>query len=91
VKYSPKVRVNVLLSAVTLTTWKGASTKSTCIFYTEESDSDEENSDSDANESSSGDVGQPVGDAVATIQAEISELDTIGFDETLLLDESVDM
>jgi hypothetical protein len=29
--------------------------------------------------------------AIATIQAEISELDTIGFDETLELDVSVDI
>ena len=32
-----------------------------------------------------------VEDAISTIQEEISELDTMGFDETLLLDESVDM
>jgi hypothetical protein len=36
------------------------------------------------------DVGLPVADAVEAILAEISELDTMGFDETLVLDESVD-
>ncbi len=79
------------MSVATLTTWNLAGTQSTYVFYTEESDSDDEISESVANEPSSEAVGQPVGDAVANIQAEISELDTIGFDETLVLDESVDM
>ena len=61
------------------------------LFYTEESDSDDENSVSVANPPSSEAVEEPVGDAIASIKAEISELDTMGFDETLLLDESVDI
>ena len=61
-----------------------------CV-HTEESDSDDENSESGANDPSSEDVGKPVADAIATIQAEILELDTMGFDETVVLDESVDM
>ena len=66
-------------------------TQSTYVFYTEESDSDDENSESVDDRASPEDAGKPVGDAISTIQAEISELDTMGFDETLLLDESVDM
>jgi hypothetical protein len=56
-----------------------------------ESDSDDENSVSVSNRPSSEAVEQPVGDAIASSQAEISELDTVGFDETPLLDESVDI
>jgi hypothetical protein len=74
----------------TSTTCNLASVQSTFAFHTEESDSDDENSDSVAKRPSSEDVGQPVGDAVEAILAEISELDTVGFDETLVLDESVD-
>jgi hypothetical protein len=50
-----------------------------------------ENSVSVSNRPSSEAVEQPVGDAVASSQAEISELDTMGFDKTPLLDESVDI
>jgi hypothetical protein len=67
-----------------------ASCTCTDIFHSEESDSDDENSVSVAERPSSEVVEKPVGDAVASIQAEISELDTVGFDESLLLDESVD-
>jgi hypothetical protein len=91
VKYTPKVRGNDLVSVATLTTWNLASTHSTDVFYAEESDTDEEDRDSVAGRPSSEDVGEPVGDAIATIRAEISELDTIGFDETLELDVSVDI
>jgi hypothetical protein len=78
-------------SVATLTTWNLAITQSTDVFYSEESDSDDENSVSVANPPSSEAVEEPVGDAIASIKAEISELDTMGFDETLLLDESVDI
>jgi len=61
------------------------------LFYTEESDSDGENSDSVGDRYSSEAVGRPVGDAISSIQAEIQVLDTMGFDDTIPLDESVDM
>ena len=81
---------NDLVSVATSTTCNLASTQSTFAFYTEESDSDDENSDSVAERPSYEDVGLPVADAVQAILTEISELDTMGFDETLVLDESVD-
>jgi hypothetical protein len=77
-------------SVATLTTWNLASTQSTDVFHLEESDSDDENSVSVANPPSSEAVEDPVGDAIASTKAEVSELDTVGFDETLLLDERVD-
>ncbi len=79
------------MSVATLTTWNLAGTQSTDVFYTEESDTDEDDRDSVADRPSSEDVGQPVGDAITTLREEISELDTIGFDETLELDVSVDI
>ena len=79
------------MSVATLTTWNLAGTQSTDVFYTEESDTDEDDRDSVADRPSAEDVGQPVGDAIATLREEISELDTIGFDETLELDVSVDI
>ena len=90
-KYSPKVRATVLVSVGTLKPCSFASTQTTYVFYTEESDSDDETSESVGDRASPEDAGRPVEDAISTIQAEISELDTMGFDETLLLDESVDM
>ncbi len=78
------------MSVATSTTCNLASTQSTFAFYTEESDSHNENSDSVAERPSYEDVGLPVADAVEAILAEISELYTMGFDETLVLDESVD-
>jgi hypothetical protein len=61
------------------------------VFCSEESDGDDENSVSVANPRSSEAVEEPVGDAIASTTAETSELDTTGFDETLLLDKSVDI
>ena len=58
------------------------------LFYTEESDSDGEDSNSVGGRHSSEDVGEPpVGDAVA----EIEELETTGINDTLPRDESVDV
>jgi hypothetical protein len=93
VKYSPKVRVNVLDYIATLTTCNVAGTHSTDAFYTGESDtsdSDSDSSDSVADQRYE-DVEKLVEDAVSTIPTEIRELDTIAFDETLVFDESVDM
>jgi hypothetical protein len=93
VKYSLKVRLNVLDYIATLTTCNVASTHSTYAFYTGESDtsdSDSASSDSVADQRYE-DVEKLVEDAVSTIPTEIRELDTIAFDETLVFDESVDM
>ena len=90
-KYSRKVRATTLVSVGTLKACSFASTQSTYVFYTEESDSDDENSKSVEDRATCDDAGKPVEDAISTIQEEIAELDTMGFDETLLLAESVDM
>jgi hypothetical protein len=72
----------------TATTYNIARTHSTCAFYTEESDVCE-NGNTVAI-SPSFPIGDTVENAVSTLGTEISELDTIGFDETVLLDETVD-
>jgi hypothetical protein len=62
-------------------------------LYAEESDVDKGDykiSDSITNRVSQ-DVGKPEKGVISTLEAEISELDIMGFDETLLLDECVDM
>jgi hypothetical protein len=71
-----KARATSSASVATLTTWNLASAQSTDVFYSEESNSDDENSVSVSNRPSSKAVEKPIGDAVASIQAEISELDT---------------
>ena len=60
-----------------------AGTESTDVFYTGESDGADENIDLFTNVT--------VEDSFSTLPAEIAHLDTIGFDEPLVLDESVDM
>ena len=90
-KYSPKVRATGLVSVGTLKTCSFAITQTPYVFYAEESDSDDEDSESVQNLATWEHAGKPVEDAISTIAAEISELDTMGFDENLLLDESVDM
>jgi hypothetical protein len=72
----------------TATTYNIARTHSKCAFYTEESDVCE-NGDT-VPISPFLPVGDTVENAVSTLGTEISELDTIGFDETVLLDETVD-
>jgi hypothetical protein len=72
----------------TATTYNIARTHSTCAFYAEESDVCE-NGDTVAI-SPSLPVGNTVENAVSTIGAEISELDIIGFGETVLLNETVE-
>ena len=60
-----------------------AGTESTHVFYTGESDGADENIDLFTNVT--------VEDSFSTLPAEIAHLDTIGFDEPLVLDESVHM
>ena len=93
-KYSPKVCATILVLIATPRTRNDASTQHTLVFYTEESDSDDsddENGESVTKPPSHESVGEPVEDAISTMRAEISELDTMAFDETVALDESVDM
>jgi hypothetical protein len=74
---------------MTCTTCNHARTHCTFTFYTEESDGFE-NGDT-ITISPLLPVGDTVGDAIAMLATEISELDTIGFDKTVLLDETVDI
>ena len=91
--YSPKVRANYLILGATRPTRIVVITKSTHVFYAEESDSSDDESDAGNSVCSSSTVG--VGDttenAVATISTEIMELDKIGFDETIDVNHSKDM
>ena len=62
------------------------------IFYTGESDSDDSADgyeDAVENKPTGEEVGNLFSDAVVTIQAEISVLDLVNFDETLLVDKSI--
>jgi hypothetical protein len=72
----------------TATTYNIARTHSTCAFYAEESDVCE-NGDTVAI-SPFFPVRDTVENAVSRLGTEISGLDTIGFDETVVLDETVD-
>ena len=78
-------------SSVTLTTWIISSTNSTYLFYAGESDTEDENSESVEIDPSSDEVKKLVEGTIPTLQAEIFELDIMGFNEALLIDESVDM
>jgi hypothetical protein len=78
----------VLGRNTTATTYNIARTHCTFTFYVEESDGCE-NGDTVAI-SPFFPVGDTVENAVSMLATEISELDTIGFDETVLLDETVD-
>jgi hypothetical protein len=73
---------------MTATTYNIACTHCTCTFYAEEPDGSE-NGDTVAILPSLS-VGDTVGDAISTIATKTSELDTIGFDEMINLDENVD-
>jgi hypothetical protein len=93
VQYSLKIGAILLVSFTTDGTCIFVSTQSTDTLYTEElevDDRDAEISDSVTNWLSQK-VGKPVQCAVSTLEVEISELDIIGFDETLLLHQSVDI
>jgi hypothetical protein len=70
---------------------KLTSTQSSHVFYTEESENGEENACTVENRHSPEAVEEPVENALATIRAEILDLDTMGFDEKILLSESVDI
>jgi hypothetical protein len=74
---------------MTPTTYNIARTNYTWSIYAGESDGSE-NGDPVANQRSET-VGDTVGDAISTIATEIAGLDNIGFDETLVVDETVDM
>ena len=91
VGYSPKVRVTIFVSCVTLTTQKLTSTHPTLIFYEGESDGDSEIGEFATNLGAPSSVGLPVEDAISTIEIEISELDTIDFDTMIEVNESQDM
>ena len=60
------------------------------IIYTGESNSDDGYEDAVGNAPTCMEEGNLFGDAVVTIQEEISELDLVGFDETLLVAEYID-
>jgi hypothetical protein len=61
------------------------------MFSTQESESDIENGEESTIRVYSDAVGKPVEDAVWMVQTEILELDTLAFEEHLVLEESVDM
>ena len=87
-EYSPKVRVTIFVSCVTLTTQKLTSTHPTLICYTGESDGDYEIGEFATNLGAPSSVGLPVEDAISTILLEIGELDTIDFDEVINVGET---
>ena len=96
VKYSSKVSAKYLIFLATETTCNVVGTKSTHLFYTEESESYDEygydnSSGSSVQTESSNAVGETVEDAVARIKDQILVLDKIGFDETEDSDETDDM
>jgi hypothetical protein len=78
----------LFVSVATLATFNWAGTQSTYVFNTEESENEVEFSDADTDIPTYEAVGKVVADAVSTVPEEIAELDKIGFDETVLLDES---
>jgi hypothetical protein len=82
------VSASFFLSAATLNTQKCARTNSTYLFHAGESDTDDEKSDTVANTQSIVAVEMEVEGSISTLALEISELDKIGFDENLLLNES---
>ena len=90
-KSNAKVSDTVSVSARTRKECDFPSTKSTYTFYTAESDSEDEKEETVENIAACAAVGEALEDTISTIRAEIIDLDTIGFDETLLLDETVGM
>jgi hypothetical protein len=66
-------------------------TKSTYFFHAGESETNDEDTDTVANTTSIMAVGKPMEGSISTLGTEIAELDKIGFDETLVLDESFDI
>jgi hypothetical protein len=86
VEYTRNVRANYLVSLTTLATCISARTHSTVAVYAAESDvgeEDEKRSDSVRNLPSQH-LEKSAEGAYSTLEAEISELDNMGFDETLL-------
>jgi hypothetical protein len=89
----PHFLTRIPIPVETLTTCNFAGTQSTDVLQTGESDGGDGFGDAGDSVStqSSETVGKTVEDAVSTIATEIMELDTIGFDETIDLDETEDM
>ena len=87
--YSPKVSATILVSVETSTIWKIPGTNFTLKLYTGESDSDDGYEEAVENAPTCGDPGNLFGDAVITIQAEISVLDSVDFDEPIHVAESI--
>ena len=77
--------------SATRTTWNSHSTQSTYVFCTGESDGEDEKSESVEQDLLSDDIDEIIESAIPTLQAEILELDTMGFDEALPFDETLDM
>jgi hypothetical protein len=93
VKHSQnKACANVLVSVATLTTCSSASAQSPGVFHAGESDiGHEETSECVPEGFPSEDIGEQDRDALGRIEEEITEMDTVGFDDTHALHESVDM
>jgi hypothetical protein len=72
-------------------TWRCCDTKPTYFFHAGESETNDEDTDTVANTTSIVAVGKPMEGSISTLGTEIAELDKIGFDETLVLDESLDI
>jgi hypothetical protein len=91
--YSRKVSAKRLRRGATLTTCKIIGTKSTHDCHTEESDANGKCCEdwSSYSSESSDDVEETMKDAVSRIRDEIMELDKIGFDEILDVEETQDM
>jgi hypothetical protein len=84
--YSREVSTTFILSDATLSTQTAMSTNSTTILYTEESKTEYKKTVTHTITHSSSTV-EPVDGSFSTVGAQISELDTIGFDEVIDLDE----
>jgi hypothetical protein len=89
--YSPKVGARFFVSGTTLDTRQRIRPNPTHFFYAAESESDNEIYGTLSNYQSIVTVGDAVESSISTIQAEILELDTIGFDETLPHEETLDI
>ena len=85
-------KCDLFFDATTQSTCNLSDAVSTDCFYAEESDASDDSlgsSDSET-ESTSGIAEILVGDSISTLPTEIAELDTIGFEESIHVDESVE-
>ena len=85
--------MNYLVLVVTPPTRIVVSTKSTHVFYAEESDNRDDESDAENSvfSSSTDGVGETIKDAVATLLTEIVELDKINFEQIIEVHAPPDM